>query len=605
MLAAAVLLAGVVSRADDAECPQGWVETEYAKTLGGRRDTAWCNANCKKDDGTVHLACDATHPYDVVVWEEGDSTNVEDCGGSKPGKCPAGKKCWRCHTNNGDGRFCPKSAGSVHQYYCHERCKGEAPGRQNNGGDCPPKCQCPRSTAEPTAFPTGWPTKFPTEKPTAYPTAKPTEFPTPPPTEKPTAASTCEKKDLYCPTDGCWKSTPCRYADKCVQDISCSCPTTDAQGNQEYEKPLCSGTTPTSFPTAKPTEYPTSSPTRWLDQYITMGGQGAAGFELGLVGVLPGKDCGGEASPPHDHARAAKILGHLSHSSSPFVLEAASFKGDVDFHFIKEFARNGVVAEIRALSGATPTVVPAHALSFTMKCEVAEQCDAFVFVYHDPPHSGSTNGDFPATLLEDDAWEAGSCAPVFRCESVQPLAEAERCKFHMVAFKKTLAQGQTVDFAVGSHPLMFALFMVVPKVPCTHNNFQTEAACSATHSCDDPKVTSTCVYADGACTDKSWCSHNKPSTPSTPSTCEKKDLYCPTDGCWKSTPCRYADKCVQDVSCSCPTKDAQGNQEYETPLCSGTTTTTTTTDNSNSNNDMAQCPKPNVDFVASSPQPPL
>ena len=59
-----------------------------------------------------------------------------------------------------------------------------------------------------------------------------------------TAAPTCEPRLLTCPTAGCWKSTPCRYADKCVGEYSCSCPTVDAAGQQVYETPVCPASTP-------------------------------------------------------------------------------------------------------------------------------------------------------------------------------------------------------------------------------------------------------------------------------------------------------------------------------------------------------------------------
>ena len=47
---------------------------------------------------------------------------------------------------------------------------------------------------------------------------------------------------------------------------------------------------------------------------------------------------------------------------------------------------------------------------------------------------------------------------------------------------------------------------------------------------------------------------------------------CPDPKCWRSTPCRYEDKCFHsstgvEYSCSCSDKDAEGKQRYEMPVC--------------------------------------
>lgn len=45
-------------------------------------------------------------------------------------------------------------------------------------------------------------------------------------------------------------------------------------------------------------------------------------------------------------------------------------------------------------------------------------------------------------------------------------------------------------------------------------------------------------------------------------------------GCWRSTPCMYSDKCIvaaddgKQYSCSCPFKNADGEQVYRKPVCS-------------------------------------
>lgn len=97
------------------------------------------------------------------------------------------------------------------------------------------------------------------EAPTAAPTTK---APTAPPTtEALTAAPTteaCSLAELECPTPGCWRSTPCRYADKCVSGIECSCPAHDSDGQQVYEKPQC----PTASTPAPPTPAPTHAETQ-------------------------------------------------------------------------------------------------------------------------------------------------------------------------------------------------------------------------------------------------------------------------------------------------------------------------------------------------------
>jgi len=158
---------------------------------------------------------------------------------------------------------------------------------------------------------------------------------------------------------------------------------------------------------------------------------------------------------------------------------------------IKPASRNAIVYDITSSSGSSQgiTSVPAGS-TFKVHCLGYSECDAFVFTYHDPPASSSTNGDLPVVLV-DDGWSSSSCAPTFT------LTEAPACEYKMVAFRKVLGGSSSAEITVGSRPLKFLIIMIVPKVSCL-NEF-SEEQCTATHAVSGE--TSTCKYVGDVCKD--------------------------------------------------------------------------------------------------------
>jgi len=178
---------------------------------------------------------------------------------------------------------------------------------------------------------------------------------------------------------------------------------------------------------------------------------------------------------------------------------------------IKPASRNGIVYDITSSSGSSQgiTSVPAGS-TFKVHCLGYSDCDAYVFTYHDPPASTSTNGDLPVVLVDDD-WSGSSCAPTFTLTK----AGTAGCEYKMVAFRKPVGRDESADITVGSRQLKFLIIMLVPKVSC--DSSFTEEECNATHAVSGE--TSTCKYVGNECKEN-FCmrtpsTHTPPPTPPT------------------------------------------------------------------------------------------
>jgi len=168
---------------------------------------------------------------------------------------------------------------------------------------------------------------------------------------------------------------------------------------------------------------------------------------------------------------------------------------------IKNASANGIVYDITCGSSGINTI-PANS-TLSVRCKSGTECDVFVFFYHNPPLSSSTNGDLPSILV-DEGWTAASCAPTFTLTE----AGASGCVYKQVAFRKILGDGVSDQIVTGSIPLKFLQVVVVPKVVC--NNAFNEAQCAATHKVAGK--TSTCAFNDGTCGDL-WCPRSSATAP--------------------------------------------------------------------------------------------
>eukprot|EP01064_Diplonema_japonicum_P012076 TRINITY_DN1955_c0_g1_i1.p1 TRINITY_DN1955_c0_g1~~TRINITY_DN1955_c0_g1_i1.p1 ORF type:complete len:557 (+),score=190.52 TRINITY_DN1955_c0_g1_i1:73-1743(+) len=125
--------------------------------------------------------------------------------------------------------------------------------------------------------------------------------------------------------------------------------------------------------------------------------------------------------------------------------------------------------------------------SFRLKCPFnceGAPCDFYVTTYHCPPCSRETNGKLTG-LLPADGWVAGSCAPRFSF-----VAE----NYHMVAFHKQLASGETYDLPTIEGELVHvAIWGSNNAVACEEQN--REDTCVASN---------TCAWIDDKCI-SDWC----------------------------------------------------------------------------------------------------
>jgi len=179
-----------------------------------------------------------------------------------------------------------------------------------------------------------------------------------------------------------------------------------------------------------------------------------------------------------------------------YELALKSFQGRANFWWINGSMRGGTVYDITPdpYVGPATSVFPVNT-TFTINCKHTS-CDVFVFLYHDPPTSSSTNGNLIS--LVDDGWEASSCAPTFYL-GLEYNAKPT-CVYKMVALRNTIGSGESTTVKIEERPAAYVMFAVVPKMVC--GNTMTPAECQATHS--DYGPVSTCEYVNGACIDN-WC----------------------------------------------------------------------------------------------------
>eukprot|EP01062_Namystynia_karyoxenos_P080297 TRINITY_DN8623_c0_g2_i2.p1 TRINITY_DN8623_c0_g2~~TRINITY_DN8623_c0_g2_i2.p1 ORF type:complete len:326 (+),score=79.77 TRINITY_DN8623_c0_g2_i2:75-980(+) len=127
----------------------------------------------------------------------------------------------------------------------------------------------------------------------------------------------------------------------------------------------------------------------------------------------------------------------------------------------------------------------------TVDCKT-DVCDAYVFLYHEPPRSSNSNGRLPLTLLGSD-WRASSCAPDFTVVSPGLLAAGQgtatpadagappdpeqppqRTSCSMTAFRKQLSRDSATSFAVdGAMDAYYVVLAVAPGARCDSNTRQT------------------------------------------------------------------------------------------------------------------------------------
>jgi len=177
--------------------------------------------------------------------------------------------------------------------------------------------------------------------------------------------------------------------------------------------------------------------------------------------------------------------------------------GKADFWWINASMRGANVYDITPTSSqapGTPSIFPVDT-SFTMTCKRGRPCDMFVFIYHDPPISSTTNGGL--IHLVDDGWEAASCAPTFTL----PNSPAG-CHYKMVALRNTVESGESVTVKIEDRPGAYIILAVVPKVQCV--NTYTPEQCQDTHS--QYGALSTCKHDGSACVDD-WCTRRTVTRP--------------------------------------------------------------------------------------------
>eukprot|EP01065_Artemidia_motanka_P022596 TRINITY_DN2679_c2_g1_i1.p1 TRINITY_DN2679_c2_g1~~TRINITY_DN2679_c2_g1_i1.p1 ORF type:complete len:397 (+),score=49.80 TRINITY_DN2679_c2_g1_i1:181-1371(+) len=119
-------------------------------------------------------------------------------------------------------------------------------------------------------------------------------------------------------------------------------------------------------------------------------------------------------------------------------------------------------------------------------------CELNVYLYHNPPFSGATNGGLPRALPEN-GWATGSCAPKFS------FGLAPTCLHRMTAFRK-LMQQETDSFTVGGNGAAYVVVVGGCGMSCEDNSIVDQTHCEMSK----PGLANWCGWSGDSCGD-TWC----------------------------------------------------------------------------------------------------
>eukprot|EP01062_Namystynia_karyoxenos_P055493 TRINITY_DN4636_c0_g1_i1.p1 TRINITY_DN4636_c0_g1~~TRINITY_DN4636_c0_g1_i1.p1 ORF type:complete len:322 (+),score=39.44 TRINITY_DN4636_c0_g1_i1:71-967(+) len=187
--------------------------------------------------------------------------------------------------------------------------------------------------------------------------------------------------------------------------------------------------------------------------------------------------------------------------------------------------------DCRRIEGGTTVTINCH----------SEVCDAYVFLYHEPPRSSNVNGQLPLTL-PDAGWRPSSCAPTFCVTpgagqvgsetdtgtTASPSGQTQCCR--MTAFRRQLHSGTSSGFTVGeaggAMPVYYMLLAVAPGAVCDSNVRQADQA-----TCEEvPQFGNAwCHWVTGNSTGQDQNAQDRDAQPLSNHTGEGRceDAYCP------------------------------------------------------------------------------
>lgn len=118
------------------------------------------------------------------------------------------------------------------------------------------------------------------------------------------------------------------------------------------------------------------------------------------------------------------------------------------------------------------SVTVASSAEVSIRCAVPN-CDFYIYQYHQPPQSSSSNGQLPL-ILPSQGWQPSSCAPRFACDS------NPECMYNMVSYRKQATQSEaTEEITIGATDAKYAVVVVKASVKCDDNLIENADECKA------------------------------------------------------------------------------------------------------------------------------